>query len=221
MKHPTKQNKKRTGGKHRRGHSYVGGDIPPPYEYTHTTMSCALPKVTERAVVRGVANSSITATPTSILSTNYNFQIGTANVGTGFFDQYRILAIRFTVAAQNNAIGLVTNSTTTLVPMYIVIDYDDSSSLGTVAAAEAYSNCLVLHPGESCERIFKPRMAVGAYTGTFAGFANMADQWIDAASTSVQHYGIKTVVPGVTAAQTLLQSWDIHIEYFIELRKSI
>jgi hypothetical protein len=220
MKHPTKQHKN-LRGKHGRRHSFVGGDIPPPNEYTHTTMSCALPRVSERAVVRGIANGSITATPTSPVATTYNFQLGTANVGTGFFDQYRIMAIRFTVAAQNNAIGLVTNSTTTLVPMYIVIDYDDSSSLGSIGAAEAYINCLVLHPGESCERIFKPRMALGAYTGSFVGFANVADQWIDAASTSVQHYGIKTFVPGVAAAQTLLQSWDVHIEYFVELRKSI
>lgn len=184
-------------------------------------MSCPLPKVTEHAIARGTANTVITATPTADVKTSFNFQLGAANVGTGFFDQYRILAVRFTAVAQNNAIGLVTNSTTALVPMYIVIDYDDSSNLASVAAAEAYSNCLILHPGESCERIFRPRMALGAYTGTFVGFANVADQWIDAASNTVQHYGIKTIVPGVTAAQTLLQSWDIHIEYFVEFRKVI
>jgi hypothetical protein len=214
-----KNNKKsgKTPGKR----SYAGGDIPPPNEYTHSTMSCPLPRITERVTARSVANTTIVATPTADVKTSFNFQLGNANIGTGFFDQYRIMAVRFTVVAQNNAIGLVTNTTTTLSPMYIVIDYDDSSNLASVAAAEAYSNCLVLHPGESCERIFKPRMALGAYTGTFVGFANVADQWIDAASTTVQHYGIKTIVPGVTAAQTLLQSWDVHIEYFFEFRKTI
>lgn len=212
----TRKNKQRKGRK-----SYVGGDVPPPQHYTHTTMSCPLPRVTESTVVRALAQTQLAATPVSDLKTSFNFQLGNANVGAGFYDQYRIEAIRFVVSPQNNAIGLVTNSTTSIVPMYIVIDYDDSSNLTSVAQAESYSNCLVLHPGESCERIFKPRVAVAAYTGTFTGFITAADQWIDAASTTVQHYGIKTIVPGVIAAQTLLQSWDISIEYFIQFRKSI
>lgn len=201
--------------------SLIGGDIPPRGHYTHTTASCLLPVVTETCMVRALAQATIIATPTSDVKTSFNFQIGNANVGLGFFDQYKIEAIRFVVTPQNNAIGLVTNSTTTLVPMYLVIDYDDSATLSSVAAAESYSNCLVLHPGESCERIFKPRIALGAYNGAFAGYANVTDMWIDAASTSVQHYGIKTIVPGVTAAQTTLQSWDVSIEYFIRYRKSI
>jgi hypothetical protein len=184
-------------------------------------MSTPLPRVTEHAIVRGVANAVVTASPTLDVKNSYNFQLGNANIGSGFFDQYRILAVRFTVSSQNNAIGLVTNSTTVLVPMYIVIDYDDSGTLGSVGAAEAYSNCLVLHPGESCERIFKPRVALGAYNGTFTGYANVGDVWLDAGSNNVQHYGVKTFVPACAVGQTLLQSWDIHIEYFVEFRKAI
>jgi hypothetical protein len=196
-------------------------DVPPSRTFDISTASCSVPRVTEHCVARAIANTTITATPTTDVKTSYNFQLGNANIGVGFFDQYRIVAMRATFAAQNNAIGLVTNTTTTLSPMYIVIDYDDSNNLPNVATAESYSNCLVLHPGQSCQRTFRPRMALGAYTGTFVGFANVADQWIDAASTTVQHYGIKTIVPGVTAAQTLLQSWDVQFEYFIEFRKTI
>jgi hypothetical protein len=216
------KNTKRGAKSTNKSKRYVGGDIPPPRMYTHHTQSCALPRITEYAVVRGTANAVITASASIDVKTNYAFQMANANVNTGYFDQYRIAAIRFVAAAQNNAIGLVTNSTTSIVPMYIVLDFDDASNLASVAAAEAYSNCLVLHPGESCERIFKPRVAVGAYTGSvFTGFANMPDLWIDSASTNVQHYGVKTIVPAATAAQTLLQTWDISIEYFIEMRKAI
>jgi hypothetical protein len=147
--------------------------------------------------------------------------MGAAHVGTGFWDQYRINSIRFTIASNNNAIGLVTNANIALVPLYCVIDYDDSSLLGSVAAAEAYSNCICLNPGESLERVFKPRMAVSAYNGAFGAFANVPDMWIDAASTSVQHYGIKTVVPPALLGQTQLQTWDVVVEYFVELRKAI
>jgi hypothetical protein len=184
-------------------------------------VSCRIPVVTEDSVVRAVAQGTIVSQATTATQTNYNFQLANANVGAGFFDQYKIEAIRFTIAPQNNAIGLVTNSTTTLVPLYCVIDYDDNNNLGSAAAAESYSTCIVLHPGESLERTFCPRMAVAAYSGAFTSYANVQPMWIDAASTTVQHYGIKTFVPGAAAAQTQLQSWDVIVEYFIRFRKSI
>lgn len=151
----------------------------------------------------------------------YYFSLASANVGSGFFDQYRILAIRFNLRAQQNAIGLTTNSTTTVTPIYCVIDYDDASSLGSANAAMAYSNCLVLSPGQSCSRTFKPRAAMAAYNGTFGGYASVASPWIDANSNTVQHYGVKLYIPGVTAGQTLLQSWEVEIEYFIQFKKVI
>jgi hypothetical protein len=147
--------------------------------------------------------------------------MASANVGSGFFDQYRILAIRFNLRAQQNAIGLTTNSTTTVTPIYCVIDYDDASALGSVGAALAYSNCLVLSPGRSCSRTFKPNVAIAAYNGAFSGYTVSASPWIDANSNTVQHYGVKLYIPGVAAGQTQLQSWEVEIEYFIQLKKVI
>lgn len=184
-------------------------------------MSTRIPRISEMTTIRAIAHASLVASATTSQAPTYNFAMGNANVGVGFFDQYRILAIRFNIRADQNAIGLTTNSTTTVTPLYCVIDYDDSASLGSVAAAESYSNCLVLPPGQSCSRLFKPRIALAAYTGAFTGYANMSDQWIDSNSTSVQHYGVKLFIPGVTTAQTELQSWTVSIEYFIQLRKSI
>jgi hypothetical protein len=185
------------------------------------TRSVSVPRVTEYTVVRATQTAVLTVQATSTQNPTYYFTLGNALVGAGFFDQYRIPAIRFNIRAQQNAIGLTTNSTTTVTSIYCVIDYDDASGLANLPAAQTYSNLVVIPPGQSCSRTFKPRIAVGAYTGSFGGFANMADVWIDAASTNVQHYGVKLFIPGVTAAQTQLQSWDIEIEYFIELKKAI
>jgi len=130
-------------------------------------------------------------------------------------------AVRVTVSPQNNAIGLVINSTTSLVPIYCVIDYDDASALSSAANASAYTNCVVMNPGESCERVFQPRMALAAYAGAFTSYANVGPQWIDAASNAVQHYGVKFWIPVATAGQTLLQTWDLTIEEFYSFRKAI
>jgi len=174
-------------------------------------------------VIRTLGHSVIAATPTSVNPLSLNFSLSQTGLNSsGQWDQYKILAIRQTVVPDQNAVGLFTNSTTSFPPLYWVLDYDDSSNLGSVAAAEAYSNCVVLGAGESAERTFRPRIAVGAYTGSvFTGFVNMQDQWIDAASNTVLHYGSKFIVPGAVTSQTLLPSWQISTEYFVAFRKSI
>jgi len=172
--------------------------------------------------VRAVANGAIATQAAGVATSNsWNFTLAAANVGSGFWDQYRIQAVRFTIRPENNAIGLVTNSTTQIQPLYCVIDYDDSTNLASIAAAESYSTCIVLSAGESCERVIQPRIAVAAYNGAFGGFANLGNQWIDSASSTVQHYGIKTYVPGGAAGQTQLATWDVIVEYYIQFRKSI
>lgn len=200
---------------------YHGGDIPAPAMRTYRTVSCALPRITEECVVRGTQVSALVAQATSSQNPTYYFSLNNFNVGTGFWDQYKIEAIRFSIVPTNNAIGLYTNSTTLMTPLYCVIDYDDASALTTAAACQAYSTCVTLNPGESCERVFQPRLAMAAYNGTFGGYVSSAPQWIDANSNTVQHYGVKLFIPGVTAAQTQLQSWNITIEAFVRFRRSI
>lgn len=197
------------------------GDIPKPMRRTYTTSSCPLPRVSDHCVQHGTSSSVLTATATSNVASNYQFALTGSNLAASGYDQYRYCAVRFSVVPQNNAIGLVTNSTTALVPLYCVIDYDDGTNLTSSAQALGYNNCIQLNPGESCSRVFKPRMAIGAYTGSFGGFANVSPMWCDAASSGILHYGIKIFIPGTTASQTLLQSWDIVLEHFIEFRNNV
>jgi hypothetical protein len=216
-----KNSSKKNGSRSARSRPRAGGDVPAPALRTYRTVSCSIPPVTEECVVRGTQTYALAAQATAGQAPTYYASLSNFNIGTGFWDQYRIEALRFTIAPSNNAIGLVTNTTTSLVPLYCVIDYDDASALANAAAAEAYANCVTLNPGESVERVFQPRLAMAAYTGSFTGYVNMGPQWIDAASNTVQHYGIKMYIPGATAAQTLLQSWNITVEAFVRMRKAI
>lgn len=213
-----KSTRKPKGGARR---TAAGGDIPARAKHTYTTTSCAVPRVTDTCTVRALTVGAIAATATSTNATSLNFSLSGSSLSAGQWDQYRLLAVRFTITPDQNSVGLFTNSTTSWPQLFCVIDYDDATNLTTVVQAEAYNNCIVLGAGESCERMFKPRMALSAYTGAFGGFANVADQWIDAASTGVQHYGIKIIVNGAAAAQTQLPSWKLVTEYFFEFRKSI
>lgn len=213
-----KSSRNSKGGSRRNG---AGGDIPSRAKHTYTTTSCQIPRITDTCVVRAMSVGAIAATATSTNATSLNFSLSSSAISAGQWDQYRLLAVRLTITPDQNAIGLFTNSTTSWPQLFCVLDYDDSSNLTTVSQAEAYNNCVVLGAGESCERLFKPRMAISAYTGAFGGFANVGDTWIDAASTTVQHYGVKIIVNGAAAAQTQLPSWKLVTEYFFEFRKSI
>jgi len=200
------------------------GDIPPAFRADILTQSCRIPRTTDIFVTRQITGpTTITATPTSVVNNTTYFQLSNLDNSASFenvFDQYRIDAIRMTCKPQNNAIGLVTNSTTSLVPLYCVIDYDNTSNLSTAAAAREYDNVICLEPGESFVRVFSPRVAVAAYSGAFSSFENSTAPWIDCASPNVQHYGVKILVPGATAAQTMLQSWDVTYEYFMSFKST-
>lgn len=195
-------------------------DIPRPAIRTYHTSSCTVPRVSDSTTVRAVSTTILVSQANAAQNPTFVFSLANSGLSTGTWDQYRIDAIRFTIASGNNAIGLYNTATTSAVPMACVIDYDDSTGLASLAVGQNYSNCIVLNPGESLERVFKPRMALAAYTGTFVGFANVSDQWIDSASTGVQHYGVKLYIPGTTAAQTVEQVWNVTVEYFISLRKN-
>jgi hypothetical protein len=196
-------------------------DIPGRALHTYHTQSCAIPVASDSCVVRAIGQSVLIASNSANVTLQQNFSLSQSGVGAGQWDQYKILAVRYTIAPDNNAIGLVTNSTTTLPTLINVLDFDDSSALSSFVAAEGYSNAVLLAPGESCERVFKPRMAISAYSSSFGAFANVADLWIDCVSNTVQHYGVKIFVPQTTAAQTLLPSWKCTSEYWIAFRKSI
>jgi len=52
---------------------------------------------------------------------------------------------------------------------------------------------------DSHYRKFIPHVAVASYSGTFTSFTNEVAPWIDIASPSVQHYGLKTACTPTTA----------------------
>jgi len=112
---------------------------------------------------------------------------------TQAFDQYRFDIVEFEYlprASIND--GVIVNS-----GIFVsVVDQDDVTNLSTFTSALAYPNAQVWTPAPGKTHLLKhrfvPRIAVAAYSGTvFTKFANMANQWIDAANANVPHYGVK------------------------------
>ena len=130
---------------------------------------------------------------------------------TSIFDQYRIVQIeaRFLPRGSSSLatpfnVGLITS----------VIDYDDSTALSSVATALDYANELTCEVGRPFLRTFKPKAAMALYGGAFSSFGNLASPWIDAASTAVQHYGLKMAVPTTNTAV----QYDAVVKFWLQFR---
>jgi hypothetical protein len=198
------------------------GDIPRSAKRTYVTVSCPRPITSQVYTTRQISDGAeIVASASSRSDTSYYFGLnGIDNVSyfAALFDQYRIDCVVVHIVPSNNAIQVPTQSTTEFVNLYAVIDYDDATALSSTPAYREYDNCIELAPGESCKRIFQPRISLSAYSGAFGAYSNIGGMWLDTASTAVQHYGMKIGVPPCDASQTILQSWKLIFEYYISFR---
>jgi hypothetical protein len=131
-----------------------------------------------------------------------------ANLSSAF-DQYRITAIEFTLLPQ-----ISVPSSTITGHIFSVIDYDDSNPILTPTDALQYSNVITSDYASTLVRSFRPHIAISAYNGSFSGFANADMQWIDSATSDVQHYGVK-IVATVTG---LPLSYDMAVKAHFQYR---
>jgi len=129
------------------------------------------------------------------------------------FDQYRIVKIQAWFVPRTTT---STSNATNLGQAVSVVDYDDGASLGSFAAGTEYENSLI-GPGNCGHyREFKPHIALAAYQGTFVGFANVSDEWIDASYGTVQYFGLKVGVSATDSAYV----WDLECRVHSEWRNA-
>lgn len=124
------------------------------------------------------------------------------------YDQYRVTALEVWVIPR---ITSVTSNTANTGQVVSVIDYDDTTSLASFNAALDYENALVGSGVDGHYRKWVPH--VNVLTGA-SGVYNVAAPWLDAASTSVIHYGMKLVWTATDSAYVS----DIFVRYWMEWR---
>jgi len=146
----------------------------------------------------------------------YNFTLSNLPDATDFtnlFDQYRIQQVR--VSFTSNV-----NPTTFGSVLHTVLDYDDSSLI-SVAQAQEYATHQTTKVGTSLTRVLQPRFALAAFGGSvFTSFANAdPSTWVDVASSGVQYFGVKGILPG-NASATSGAVYDVQYETIIQFRNT-
>ncbi len=201
----------------------LAGDVPRRQAVDYRTTSVVPPQPTGTLTFRQLAPIQTFqvvggAATAPVVNFALNGVAGSSTL-TSLFDLYKIDAVRLTVRPNNTAIALADPTVTSLVPIYWVIDYNDSAPLGSAAAATEYDNCMVLSPGESGERTFCPmyKMVTASAAGT--DYVSKRGDWLASSSDDIFHYGCKFYIPAGAAVQTFLQTWTVEIEYFFTFRQ--
>lgn len=138
---------------------------------------------------------------------------------TTLFDQYRINAIVLKFIPRLNMVQVPTvvgqapiNNIPTL---HWVYDYDDANAPSNVDELLQYNNYRCCNFDKTVTMKIKPRFSLAAYSGAFTSY-KPASGWLDCASPSIQHYGVKFAVDSFTAGQFI--DFIIRPIYYLSFR---
>lgn len=129
----------------------------------------------------------------------------------GLFDQYRF---NYLEAWLEPAAVIVNNVQSGLIVS--AVDLDDANTPTTVQQVEDKPSSIVTTGNAAHYHRWIPHIAVAAYSGAFTAFSNAESQWIDSASNTVQHYGIKYCS---SAATTAVYSYNLSIRANVSFRQ--
>jgi len=134
--------------------------------------------------------SVITWSTSSVVETNYSFilqNLPSYGSAVSLFDQYYIAEATISFFS-----GYPPGATGTPPKLYTAIDYDNSASVGTVAAIEAYASCKIVDftVGKVVTRTVCPCVKT---TVSNVASAGVNRSWIDCSQATINHFGIRSI----------------------------
>jgi len=161
-------------------------------------------------------NEQVVTQVTPFGEADFSFELGNMNGSADYialFDSYRILKAEVTIRPTITT-GVAGCNPPTL---YTVIDYDDSNALGSAQLFREYSNCM-LTQYETVVRMFTPHVnnALRVNGGGATGFGSVRSPWCDAASTTIEHFGLKLGLDG--GAGSVPQNFIVNFRFMVEWR---
>lgn len=169
---------------------------------TFTHIMIMNPSVVVQGAVAAFGNTDV----------QYGYLIGGADWLT-VFDAYRIEEVQVTVTPTYTVgvVGMV------LMPnITTVIDYDDVNAI-TLAQMREFSNNTVT-TNQTVVRSFVPH--VNMDSSAIAAAYSVPAPWIDAASTTIPHYGFKSGIDATVAGQTVVQEYTVAVRCRVSFRTS-
>jgi len=142
----------------------------------------------------------------------------------GLFDQYRFDKVELRLVPRDNSPNTMNTASpnATIPQIMVAMDFDDSAAPSSMAYIRQYDNVQSASYGDGVIGVtLKPSYTPAVYSGgAFTGYSVESAGWIDAASNTVPHYGIKGVITALTGGSTQTCYWNIHAKYFLSFRNT-
>jgi hypothetical protein len=140
----------------------------------------------------GISNVSVSENNFALLYSSFNGYSGSAS----FFDQYCMYGVTCTF----------TSNLTSGVAIYLMtaIDYDNIANIGIagIQSFTSFNECVLGgNAADSLVRFLKPCVAPQVTSSNLPVAGGVGRMWLDVAYPSVQHYGMRVVIP-VSASTT-------------------
>lgn len=157
----------------------------------------------------GATLSATTGVPLATALTFSIDQLPSYTDFTNFFDQYRILQVRVTLAPGQ----LGANSV-----LYSAIDYDDANIPITQSDLLERETCQLSNSTVYLHRDLVPAVLTETFqSNVTSGYQVKQKQWLDSAYPAVPHYGLKLFSPTLPSGSNA-NTWLFVAEYIIQGR---
>jgi len=135
------------------------------------------------------------------------------------FDSYRIDKVQVTFIPVNNQQITSTSGTLYIPSFYMVTDYDDAVTPGTIAELKEYADCKVIEGNKKIVKTIYPKVSMAIYnTALTTGYARptrMLQQnlLLDCANNAIPHYGLKFAFD--YSSTSAIVRYTITVKYYL------
>lgn len=128
---------------------------------------------------------------------------------TNLYDMYRINKIVVKLIPKVSEVGMVLGATNNSagIQIHSALDFDDSAAPTNVSQLTQYSTYKMTRGHNIHTRVFVPKCELSA-NGT-ANAAPKAYQWLDTAHPDVAHYGMKLIIPTISANTIVYYDYSV------------
>jgi len=183
-----------------------------PLRLKSTLRTCTLVRSASKNTIQANTGDTVYA---------YNFQLADVpnySDYTNLFDQYRLLQVVVTFTPYINSVAAGSGISPGIIGTWI--DYNDASLPSNLQQGQQYETFQRNACFEPFTRVLNPQSSVALYGGaTVNSYGTRYAQWIDSASPSVQHYGLKYCIHNATFANST-NVYEIEVNYVFQFRVS-
>lgn len=136
---------------------------------------------------------------------------------TQLYDQYCIKGVKFTLMPRFNSSSPSTNP---VVPQtWTILDYDNGGADITSQNQMLQYQNLKMVPGTNYhKRYIVPAVDSEIYNGLLvSASAPKKKQWLDCNNASVDHFGVRVMIPAVPVASESVY-WDLKVKFYLAMK---